>query len=1147
MGEEEETGGVQALRAWAGVAIERAKALQPTPDTVARHTRAHDESVAELDELSRLLDHDPALRSSVTVWLGGALTLRHVVGGGAPGDRERAYGLLRDARDPATRTGSGASAEDRRWAALFLLTHKMPLQEMAGGLAPEPDTTAVFDMIREKGFAGMVAEAAEMRELLTEAVELPLHPEFLAHLRKALELQASPSADGLFDLYADLIPEDTPGAGYMRQKMADILATMTGGASGATSGAKPGSSPSPQTGPETGPDSGAETSPETDPEVTPRTGSDAPPRTGSRTEKTGPAPGPSGSTGTGDRAMPRTADEFRRLLVALQAVNTTSLDFTNHVGGGDPAAVDEQLRRLRDALDGLPEGAPDTDALEGLMALLLNASDGAGGTLQDQALGFANLKTGVDYLRRKSRTSMPMADSLAVAADVMSLMAEFRTVGQDDVKGIRELLDKAEDLLGTVPEGHDLHHIGLVARSMGRLMLGRATMDNEVLLAGLADFEAGKAAAGESHLPLGAEWLDSVVPDADAFRAYLTGDPTNLPDREPPPADATAAELHSAVSRLGIRYSFTKDPADLEAVITTLERLREHIRRGGAPRVAGDSLWQLAEAYRARWQQGRDDSDAQAATDTANEALATIAADVLLQHGAEDRLTTARNGASLGIRAALWAAAHDRVDDAVAALELGRALVLKAAATSRTVAELLEDRGHPELAAAWRESGADDSTELPAALPSTLRRCALEALGYRRRDGLLGTPTLGELADAVGEAGADALIYLVPGDGGEAPGMLLAVGPEIGVGMGALPILSEQCGAPLERYMDAVAARADAPGDERAEAAWEEALSELCRWAHLVAVHVLAGLEEYLPGDAADRRTPRVVLVPCGRLGIVPWHAARFPEHAPFDYLCQALVISYAASGGEFLRTARRAPRHPVSAPALVADPTITLTYAELEVLELRNAFYPGARLYGDFAAFPRDSVPAGTPEQLLSLLAQDHSMVHLATHGMAGTRPTESALHLARDGSDEEGGRLTVTRLLDRPQPAERTAEDGPLIVMSACETDLSTRDHDEALTLTTAFVSGGARDVVGTRWRVEDSASILLMAVFHHHLRAGLSPVDALRAAQLWMLDPDREDPGCLSEQFRGDVRRPDLCRPALWAAFIHQGHPGQGKETV
>ncbi|TWV58090.1 CHAT domain-containing protein, partial [Streptomyces misionensis] len=263
MGEEEETGGVQALRAWARAAVERAKALQPTSDTVARHTRAHDDSVAELEELSRLLDHDPELRSSVTVWLGGALTLRHAVGGGTPADRERAYGLLREARDPATRTGATASAEDRRWAALFLLTHKLPLQEMAGGLAPEPDATAVFDMIREKGLGGMAAEVAEMRELLTEAVELPLHPEFLRHLRMALELQASPSAEGLFDLYADLIPDDAPGAGFMRQRMADMLAAMTGGAgpkAGPRTGGRGEASPGPRSGPDATPEDGPEAS-----------------------------------------------------------------------------------------------------------------------------------------------------------------------------------------------------------------------------------------------------------------------------------------------------------------------------------------------------------------------------------------------------------------------------------------------------------------------------------------------------------------------------------------------------------------------------------------------------------------------------------------------------------------------------------------------------------------------------------------------------------------------------------------------------------------------------------------------------------------------------------------------------------------------
>ncbi|WJV44692.1 CHAT domain-containing protein [Streptomyces flavofungini] len=1125
MGDEEESGGVQALRTWAREAVERARALLPTPDRAAVATSAHDRSIAELDALCPLLDHDPELRASVTVWLGGALTLRHAAGGGAPEDRERAHALLRDARDPATPVGAAARVEDRRWAALFLLTHAMPLQEMLGGLAPEPDATAMFDMMMRKGPSGMAAFAAEIQELVAEAAALPLPQETLTQLRQVRDLHAQPSAAGLTDLFTSLVPDDgLPGGDKMRQTMMDLLATMTGGA-----------------GPTAGPGTGPAAAPRTGPTAPPGTAAPADTEPSATQDTRAPAGGPAPATHP-------TPDAIRRTLAAWQAVQTTSVDFVNHAGGGDPAALNQQLGRLREARDGLPDDMPDKDALDGLMALLLGVSEGAGGTLQDQALGLGHTRTVTDFLRRESHSSKPMADLFPVMADAMDLMTGIRTAGQaDDVDRLRALLAEAEAFADTVPADHALRAVAVLSRAMARMMLGRCTTDRELLLGGLTDLDEGRTAAGNSGLPIGDDVLAGIAPDAAAMRAFLSGEGTGLPERDVPPPQAPADQVHSAATRLGIRYDSTKDPADLDALIATLERLREHVRQGRAPRVAAQSLWWLADSYRARWHRDHSESDANAVTETANEAMATLAADVLLQHGAEHRLATARTGASLCLRAALWAAAHERVSDALTALELGRALVLHAAATSRAVPDLLAERGHPELAAAWRESGTVDGAELPAELPSTLRRQALEALGYRKEGGLLAAPTLRELADGVGEAGADALIYLVPGSDGEAPGMVLAVGPGIGVGVGPLPTLSATRSAPLERYLDAAAARSRDHADQEGERVWEQALADLCDWAYEVFGQILPGLMEHLPQDAAGPRTPRLVLVPCGRLGIVPWHAARFPADAPYDYLCQAAVISYAASGGQFLRTAKRAPRDPVSAPALVADPSISLTYAELEVLGLRQAFYPGARLYGEFATFPPDSVPAGTPDQLLALLGQDHSMVHLATHGMAGTRPTESALHLAPGGPGEDVGRLTVTRLLDRPQSVGQDAPDGPLIVLSACETDLSTRDHDEALTLTTAFVSGGARDVVGSRWTARDGASMLLMTVFHHHVRAGLSPVDALRAAQLWMLDPRRQDPGCLSAELRGDVHRTDLQRPAVWAAFIHQGHPGRGEGSA
>ncbi|MGO4429290.1 CHAT domain-containing protein, partial [Streptomyces sp. MCAF7] len=76
-----------------------------------------------------------------------------------------------------------------------------------------------------------------------------------------------------------------------------------------------------------------------------------------------------------------------------------------------------------------------------------------------------------------------------------------------------------------------------------------------------------------------------------------------------------------------------------------------------------------------------------------------------------------------------------------------------------------------------------------------------------------------------------------------------------------------------------------------------------------------------------------------------------------------------------------------------------------------------------------------------------------------------------------------------------------------------------------------------------VSDSASAALMVVFHHQLTVmGLAPPDALRAAQLWMLDPDRRPvPGLRDELLAetvGNVR--GLARVVSWAGFIHQGNP-------
>jgi hypothetical protein len=58
------------------------------------------------------------------------------------------------------------------------------------------------------------------------------------------------------------------------------------------------------------------------------------------------------------------------------------------------------------------------------------------------------------------------------------------------------------------------------------------------------------------------------------------------------------------------------------------------------------------------------------------------------------------------------------------------------------------------------------------------------------------------------------------------------------------------------------------------------------------------------------------------------------------------------------------------------------------------------------------------------------------------------------------------------------------------------------------------------------------------------GSSPVDALNAAQMWMLDPRRTDPGSLGGDLLDEpAEGPVLDRPAARAALIHRGRPGPG----
>ncbi|HWS88702.1 MAG TPA: CHAT domain-containing protein [Pyrinomonadaceae bacterium] len=149
--------------------------------------------------------------------------------------------------------------------------------------------------------------------------------------------------------------------------------------------------------------------------------------------------------------------------------------------------------------------------------------------------------------------------------------------------------------------------------------------------------------------------------------------------------------------------------------------------------------------------------------------------------------------------------------------------------------------------------------------------------------------------------------------------------------------------------------------------------------------------------------------------------------------------------------------------------------------------------------------------------LAQ-YRYVHFATHGLLnGEHPELSGilLSLFDEAGRRQDGFLELHEIYNLNLPAE-------LVVLSACQTALGKDVKGEGLVgLTRGFMYAGARRVVSSLWKVDDSATAELMGEFYREmLGKGLRPAEALRAAQLRL----RSQPRWRS--------------PYYWAAFTLQG---------
>jgi tetratricopeptide (TPR) repeat protein len=539
---------------------------------------------------------------------------------------------------------------------------------------------------------------------------------------------------------------------------------------------------------------------------------------------------------------------------------------------------------------------------------------------------------------------------------------------------------------------------------------------------------------------------------------------------------------------------------------------------------------------------------------------------VLLQAGTDDAMSAAHEAADHAVSIAAWCAEDGVLDEAVQGIEAGRGLVLHAATAAMSVADQLREAGHRELAGEWEAAlaASEPPSRLPgppdrlAGVPSDLRYRVLQTLeggqgfssqgdagprtarGRRPRSRLLVPPGTGEIRAALRSMAADALVYLVPtsslaDDSAGSDARALIVPDEGPLTQLPLPRLDTDPGSPVTTYVDAMDARRRSAPADRARAAdrWRRALEDLCDWAWPA---VVGPLLDRVAGWRLGRPA-RLVLVPVGLLSVVPWHAARRPsDGARARYAVQEAMFSYAASARLLCEVAGRTVLPRDDGGLIVGDPTGELTYAVEEAAALHAAYYPRAVYLG---RPERLAVADGTPGQLLGQLAglaEEGGTVpavqHLACHAVVDHSPARS--HLVLAGHQQ----LMVDDLLAQAR-GRRPDAPGATVTLAACTTNLAGRQHDESLTLATAFLVGGACSVVGSLWRVPDRRTSLLMFMLHHYLNeTGLACGAALRQAQLWMLDPRRKVPERMPSALAELAHTVDLAALQGWAGFTHQG---------
>jgi CHAT domain-containing protein len=164
------------------------------------------------------------------------------------------------------------------------------------------------------------------------------------------------------------------------------------------------------------------------------------------------------------------------------------------------------------------------------------------------------------------------------------------------------------------------------------------------------------------------------------------------------------------------------------------------------------------------------------------------------------------------------------------------------------------------------------------------------------------------------------------------------------------------------------------------------------------------------------------------------------------------------------------------------------------------------------------------------------YGIVHLATHADISAKSVKDSYI---QFWDRRLG-LNEVRELRLKAPAVE------LLVLSACRTALGTPNAE--LGFAGLAVQSGAKSVIASLWSLDDMGTLVLMSEFYQQLKTAPFKSNALRSAQIAMLNGDlkfgdrsidRQVRGSSPLELQSSPER-DLSHPYYWAAFTTIGNP-------